>query len=169
MYSQPIEQPSGDSASQNGQMTDASIGSMAENGTAAADAVHCTETDEANGKAEPISIDDQSNKAPESALEQLANQPEAISKYTDMTNDVKEMDMIAFKVFTPNFEQSDYVIGLVEAIVGRTSPNQQDYDLVLQIMGTKFFFFFFVSFVVTISHILLMSFIFQPDTITSNT
>lgn len=99
------------------------------------------------GKDEPIPPDARSDAAPESALEQLANQPETINKYNDMTNDVKEMDMIAFKVFTPSFEQSNYVIGLVEEIVGRTAPDQQDYDLVLQIMGKKMILLeFFVMF-----------------------
>lgn len=88
-----------------------------------------------NGKDELIKIDDQPIKAPESALEQLAKQPEVIANFKDMTSDVKEMDMIAFKVFTPNFEQSDYIIGLVETIIGRNTSDQQDYDLVLQIMG----------------------------------
>ncbi|XP_055301361.1 uncharacterized protein LOC129567971 isoform X3 [Sitodiplosis mosellana] len=71
----------------------------------------------------------------EPALEQLAKNLETIGKYKDMHNDVKEMDMIAFKVFTLNFEKSDYVIGLVESIIGRTTPEQQDYDLMLQIMA----------------------------------
>lgn len=74
---------------------------------------------------------------PESALEQLAKNLETIGKYKDIDNDVKEMDMIAFKIFTPNFEKSEYVIGLVESIIGRNAPEQQDYDLMLQIMGKQ--------------------------------
>lgn len=74
---------------------------------------------------------------PESALEQLAKNLETIGKYKDIDNDVKEMDMIAFKIFTPNFEKSDYVIGLVESIIGRNAPEQQDFDLMLQIMGKR--------------------------------
>lgn len=134
MYTEPFEQHNGVSTSQNDEMIDASTVrhakvSVTENGAALDDVIAL------NGKDDSTTADEQSNKAPESALEQLANQPEAISKYTDMTNDVKEMDIIAFKVFTPNFEQSNYIIGLVESIVGRTAPDQQDYDLVLQIMG----------------------------------
>lgn len=75
---------------------------------------------------------------PKSALEQLAQNIDEIEKYKDMNNDAKEMDMIAFKVFTPSFEMSDYVIGLVEKIIGEMSSDQQDYDLVLQIMGKYF-------------------------------
>lgn len=71
----------------------------------------------------------------ESALEILAKNVDEIGKYKDMNNDAKEMEMIAFKVFTPSFEKSDYVIGLVESIIGKSTPDQKDYDLVLQIMG----------------------------------
>lgn len=146
LYAQPNAQQNGISAIQTQTSTtdDSSI-SMAENGPATN--TQSSEVDTMNGKDEPIPPDTKSapDAVPElameqlanqpSALEQLANQPETINKYNDMTNDVKEMDMIAFKVFTPNFEQSNYVIGLVEEIVGRTTPDQQDYDLVLQIMG----------------------------------
>lgn len=78
---------------------------------------------------------DMSVEKPKSALENLAEDLETIGKYKDMNNDVKETDMIAFKVFTPNFEKSDYVIGLVESIIGKERPDQQDYDLSLSIMG----------------------------------
>lgn len=138
MYTQPIAEENVISANQ-GETTITALTAddakviVTTNGSATN--VRTSETDALNGKVEPITVDDQSNNVPESALEQLANQPEAISKYNDMTNDVKEMDMIAFKVFTPNFEQSNYIIGLVEEIVGRTTTDQQDYDLVLQIMG----------------------------------
>lgn len=138
MYTQPIAEENVISANQ-GETTITALTAddakviVTTNGSATN--VRTSETDVLNGKVEPITVDDQSNNVPESALEQLANQPEAISKYNDMTNDVKEMDMIAFKVFTPNFEQSNYIIGLVEEIVGRTTTDQQDYDLVLQIMG----------------------------------
>lgn len=71
----------------------------------------------------------------ETALENLAKNLETIGKYKDMQNDVKEMDMIAFKVFTPDFVKSNYVIGLVEAVIGKNAPEQQDYDLTLLIMG----------------------------------
>ena len=81
--------------------------------------------------------DNDGNSPPESALEQLAKNLEATGKYRDMQNDVKEMDMIAFKVFTPSFEMSDYVIGLVESVIGKTTPEQQDFDLMLQIMGKR--------------------------------
>lgn len=74
---------------------------------------------------------------PEPALEQLAKNLETIGKYRDMHNDVNEMDMIAFKVFTPNFEKSDYIIALVESIIGRSNLEQQDFDLTLQIMGKR--------------------------------
>lgn len=72
---------------------------------------------------------------PKSALENLAKDLDTTGKYKDMNNDVKETDMIAFKVFTPSFEKSDYVIGLVESIIGKERPDQQDYDLALSIMG----------------------------------
>lgn len=71
----------------------------------------------------------------ETALETLAKNLEQMGKFKVMENDVKETDMIAFKVFTPNFEMSEYVIGLVEAIIGKSTPEQQDYDLKLLIMG----------------------------------
>lgn len=160
MYSQPIEHHNGDSTSQTAKMIDPPTVLVAENEAAADDTVHCSEPSVLIGKDEPIAIDDQPHTATESALEQLANNPEAISKYSDMPNDVKEMDMIAFKVFTPNFEQSNYIIGLVEAIVGRTTADQQEYDLVLQIMGKDLicfpiFFTFFsqylMEFVVVVS------------------
>lgn len=139
LNTQPIAQQNGISANQSGETTinaviveHASI-SMTENASSAN--TQLSEAGVPNGKDEPIPVDGQSTAVPESALQQLANQPEAISKYNDMTNDVKVMDMIAFKVFTPNFEQSSYVIGLVEEIIGRTTTEQQDYDLVIQIMG----------------------------------
>lgn len=71
----------------------------------------------------------------ESALEILARDLEASGMYKVMQNDAKEMDMIAFKVFTPNFEKSEYVIALIESIIGKNTPEQQDYDLTLLIMG----------------------------------
>lgn len=76
-----------------------------------------------------------SSEKPLSALEILAKDLESIGKYKDMNNEVKETDMIAFKVFTPSFEKSPYIIGLVESIIGRESPDQQDYDFALTIMG----------------------------------
>lgn len=78
---------------------------------------------------------DMSVEKPKSALENLAMDLETTGKYKDMNNDAKETDMIAFKVFTPSFEKSDYVIGLVESIIGKERPDQQDYDLALSIMG----------------------------------
>lgn len=76
-----------------------------------------------------------SSEKQQPALEHLAQNLETIGKYKDMENNVKEMDMIAFKVFTPNYEKSDYVIGLVESIIGRHSFDQNDYDLTFLIMG----------------------------------
>lgn len=73
----------------------------------------------------------------EPALEQLAKNLETMGKYRDLDNDIKEMDMLAFKVFTPSFQKSDYVIGLVETIIGKDNVEQQDYDLALQIMGKR--------------------------------
>lgn len=73
----------------------------------------------------------------ESALEKLAKNLETTGKYKELLNDVNEMDMIAFKVFTPSFEMSDYIIGLVESVIGKTAPEQQDFDLMLQIMGKR--------------------------------
>lgn len=136
LCAEPNVQQNGISANQmETSTTDVSSISVSENGSTVN--AQSSEVDTMNGKDEPIPPDSQSDAVPESALEKLASQPETIDKYNDMTNDVKEMDMIAFKVFTPNFEQSGYVIGLVEEIVGRTTPQQQDYDLILQIMGKK--------------------------------
>lgn len=84
-----------------------------------------------------VDVEVTTNGASESALEKLAKNAEEIQKFKDMNNDVNEMDMIAFKVFTPSYEISDYAIGLVEKIIGNESHNKQDYDLVLQIMGNS--------------------------------
>lgn len=70
---------------------------------------------------------------PESALENLAKNLEAIGKYRQLQNDVKVHDMIAFKVMTVDFQISDYVIGLIEQLHGDTSI--PSYDLTLLIMG----------------------------------
>lgn len=70
---------------------------------------------------------------PESALEQLAKNLETVGKYKELIEEAKPNDIIAFKVFTPNFEKSGYVIGLVESINIRNDPN--DYDLILSIMA----------------------------------
>lgn len=70
---------------------------------------------------------------PESALEQLAKNLETAGKYKELIEEAKPNDIIAFKVFTPNFEKSDYIIGLVESINTRNNPN--DYDLILSIMA----------------------------------
>lgn len=94
-----------------------------------------TEVQPLNGN--NVDEDNPSLEKPESALEQLAKNLETIGKYKNIDNDVKEMDMIAFKIFTPNFEKSDYVIGLVESIIGRNAPEQHDFDLMLQIMGKR--------------------------------
>lgn len=68
----------------------------------------------------------------ETALEQLAKNLETVGKYRTLDNDIKEYDMIAFKVFKPTFEMSNYVIAMVEEI----SRNEgADFDLVLLIMG----------------------------------
>lgn len=149
LYAQPNEQQNGASANQmQTSTTEVSSISVTENGSATN--TQSSEVDVVNEKDEPNIPETKPDAVPESALEQLANQPETISKYNDMTNDVKEMDMIAFKVFTPSFEQSNYVIGLVEEIIGRTTADQQDYDLVLQIMGENtilldFFFYMLVG------------------------
>lgn len=70
---------------------------------------------------------------PESALEQLAKNLETTGKYKELIEEAKPNDIIAFKVFTPNFEKSGYVIGLVESINTRNNPN--DYDIILSIMA----------------------------------
>lgn len=134
LYDQPITEQHGISTNQSKTIADDAEDIVTENGSAT-NAQSSSEAEVLNEKDDPIAVHNPSNNVPESALEQLANQPDTIEKYNDMTNDVKEMDMIAFKVFTPNFEQSNYIIGLVETIVGRTTADQQDYDLVLQIMG----------------------------------
>lgn len=71
----------------------------------------------------------------ESALETLAKNLETSGKYEEMTDAPKEMDMIAFKVFTPDFQKSDYVIGLAEKVIGEVIPGRHDYDLLIQILG----------------------------------
>lgn len=72
-----------------------------------------------------------------SALEQLANNLEATGKYRTMTDEVKENDMIAFKVLTPDFQQSGYIIALVEAITKQENAGtkQTDCNFTLLIMG----------------------------------
>lgn len=74
----------------------------------------------------------------EPALELLAKNLESIGNYKDMHNDMNKFDMIAFKVLTKEFEKSDYIIGLVECIIGKMTDEQQDYELELQIMGKVF-------------------------------
>lgn len=95
---------------------------------------------------EPVKLDESDtllesshlNEAPEvkpqtSALEDLAQNLDAIGKYRDMEHDVKVNDMIAFKVMTADFQISGYVIGLVEELLG--DPSTTSYDLTLLIMG----------------------------------
>lgn len=86
--------------------------------------------------AEPIKSSEEKS---EPALELLAKNLETSGNYKDMHNDMKEFDMIAFRVLTKECEKSDYVIGLVECIIGKMTDEQQDYELELQIMG-KFSF-----------------------------
>lgn len=72
----------------------------------------------------------------ESALELLAKNLDATGKYRLLTDEVKENDMIAFRVLTPDFETSDYIIGLIEKINKTTNAaNQIDWDFTLLIMG----------------------------------
>lgn len=169
LYAQPNEQQNGASENQTQtSTTEVSSIPVTENGSATN--TQSSEVDVVNEKDEPIIPETKPDAVPESALEQLANQPETISKYNDMTNDVKEMDMIAFKVFTPSFEQSNYVIGLVEEIIGRTTVDQQDYDLVLQIMGENTIlldFSFSISSWISLKYYFVVH--FQLDTATSNT
>lgn len=77
----------------------------------------------------------------ETALENLAKNLEKNGKYKDMPSDVKEMDMIAFKVLMPDFVKSDYAIGIIQAIIGKTTPEKEDYDLSVLIMGKNRIFF----------------------------
>lgn len=79
----------------------------------------------------------------ETALENLAKNLEKNGKYKDLGSEVTETDMIAFKVLTPDFVKSDYVIGLVEAIIGKTTPEREDYDLSFMIMGKNRLFALF--------------------------
>lgn len=83
-------------------------------------------------KAEQRDNAEQSAESNESALEKLAKNLEAIGKYRALDNDVKEFDMVAFKVFAPTFQMSNYVIGMVEGI-NRMAGD--DFDLTLLIMG----------------------------------
>lgn len=78
---------------------------------------------------------EQSAEPNESALERLARNLEAIGKYRALDNDVKEFEMVAFKVFAPTFQMSNYVIGMVEAINRKTAD---DFDLTMLIMGKAF-------------------------------
>lgn len=50
-------------------------------------------------------------------------------------SDVKATDLIAFKVFTPEFTASGYVIGMVDHVERRNSNNADDFDLSLSILG----------------------------------
>lgn len=69
----------------------------------------------------------------ESALEHLAKNLETTGKYRELTEEAKPNDIIAFKVFMPDFQKSDYVIGLVESVNKRDKPN--DYDIIFTIMA----------------------------------
>lgn len=81
---------------------------------------------------EEIESNPASEEPKETALEQLAKNLETVGKYRTLDNDIKDYDMIAFKVFKPTFEMSNYVIAMVEEI---NRNEGTDYDLVLLIMG----------------------------------
>lgn len=72
----------------------------------------------------------------ESALEHLAKNIDAIGKYRELKEDVKINDMIAFKVMSPSFQPSEYIIGLVENFTGELS--NMTFELSLLIMGKIF-------------------------------
>lgn len=81
---------------------------------------------------EEIETNSVSMEPKETALEQLARNLETVGKYRTLDDDVKEYEMIAFKVFKPTFELSNNVIAMVEEI---NRNEGGDFDLVLLIMG----------------------------------
>lgn len=85
----------------------------------------------------PVPIGPKQPDSEGSALENLAKNLEKTGKYREMQSDVKVNDMIAFKVMTPDFQVSDYAIGLVEDLEGDTSAS---FDLTLLIMGKTLLF-----------------------------
>lgn len=73
-----------------------------------------------------------------SALEQLAKNLDEMSNYKILLNIVNPNDIIAFKVFTPSFELSEYIIGMVESFEKTNAINEGDFELTLLIMGKYF-------------------------------
>lgn len=80
-----------------------------------------------------VPVETESNENEGSALENLAKNLDSTGGYKNLMGEAKANDIIAFKVFKPNFEKSDYIIGLVETINRRDNPD--DYDLILTIMA----------------------------------
>lgn len=82
-----------------------------------------------------------SNGKKESALENLAKNLESIGKYKELTcghsDNVKQNDIIAFKVLGTDLKMTDYIIAMVEDVEKKRGDNvdQMDYDLILLIMG----------------------------------
>lgn len=70
-----------------------------------------------------------------SALEQLAKNLDNMTNYKTLQNNVNLNDIVAFKVFMPSFELSEYIIGMVEAVENKNAMNDGDFELTLLIMG----------------------------------
>lgn len=76
------------------------------------------------------------DQAEESALEKLAKNLEKDGKFHTLDTNVKIDDFIAFRILSPEFSLSDYVIGLIEQLHGDIEA--RNYQLTLQIMGKSF-------------------------------
>lgn len=76
-----------------------------------------------------------------SALEQLAKNLDEMSNHKPLLNDVNQNDIIAFKVFMPTFELSEYIIGMVESFERNNAINEGDFEITLLIMGKYNIFF----------------------------
>lgn len=80
-------------------------------------------------------------KAP-SALEQLAKNLDEMGKQNPLLNEVNPNDIIAFKVFMPSFQLSEYIIGMVESFEDNHKIDERDFDITLLIMGKNISFCF---------------------------
>lgn len=79
-----------------------------------------------------------SPEATEPALEILARNLDISDKCKELLGEAQQNDIIAFKVFTPDFQMSNqHVIGLVDSVIKRDSAvnRTDDYDLILTIMA----------------------------------
>lgn len=78
------------------------------------------------------------NNGSGSALEKLAENTEQMDtfKLLEKTDEIKEKDIIGFKVFTmPMFAKSGYVIGLIEQVDSTGGPGNT--ELTMEILGNN--------------------------------